>query len=214
MGRSGKKIKQFKNNSYSRARSKNNPSDFLPTTKEAKEYYNSLTEKHFSKNSIGSRFSEDIDLDDLIKRLPAIDSDQEIWDQDDRDYFKSKGINQFSDTLAYFRVRAKGVSRLVPDTELNQDDLITVKEAKPGFLSFITDKNIETKENEATVIVGKNPTGDTPYQLVTTFPGPPYPPDKSGIDIKKAKEIGLSEGQITLKELKKLIGKDLLLQSG
>lgn len=186
---------------------------FLPQHPEAREYYQALEKKHFSEAAVGSRFTEDISLQELVERLPEVDASRPLSEQDDRAYFQAQGIGGFKKDLGYFRVPAEGLSRLVPDSGLPPDEPIEVREVKPGFLSFITRAVREVPESEATLIVGRNPRGDTPFQVVTAFPGLPWEPERSGISVDEAKEKGISPGQTTLRELQALVGQDLLLQS-
>jgi hypothetical protein len=190
------------------------PRDYLPETPEAREYYDALRKKHFSDDAVGSRFEDGLQLEGLIKSLPEVDRDRPFPEQDDRAYFESQGITGFKDDLGYFRIEgARGVTRLVPDSELPSDEPIEVEEVKPGFLSFVTAAEHEVPTNEATLIVGRNPNGDTPFQVVTAFPGLPWEPNRSGISVDEAAAKGIKIGRTTLGELQALVGTGLMLQS-
>jgi hypothetical protein len=188
--------------------------DFLPSHPQAVEYYDSLRAKHFSAEAVGSRFTDGLDLEDLVSRLPAVSEDRDFAEQDDRDYFESLGITGFKEDLGYFRIQGtSGATRLVPDSELDPDEPIDIEEVKPGFYSFITGREREVPVDEATVIVGRNPQGDPPFQLVTAFPGLPWEPERSGISIDEAAKRGIQPGRTTLRELQGRVGGGLLLQS-
>lgn len=186
------------------------PDQFLPDHKEAQEYYQALEEKHFSDQAVGSRFLEDT-LESLLQKMPRLDKDTPLSKQDHRAQFAALGIGSLRENVGYFRIPARGLSRLLPG---QSGEEVLLQEAKPGFLSFVTSRQREVPEEYATVLLGNNPEPPPHWQVITAFPGLPYEPERSGISAEN--DLGLHDGQrIILEDLQKILGRgDLLLQAG
>lgn len=187
--------------------------DLLRGDDEYLKYLSSIQKKHFdSEYAIGSFFTEVKNLKQLFNLAK---SQRGSLDGDDRKIFIEKHVPKevFSNDCFYLYVKVKGKIGIIKAEELCDETPVYIIKAKPDIIkdgvTYVTPAKLCVVleelpiSNEATIIIGNNPTDILYKKIITTHPGFPVLPRKN--DYWKVGE------KVFVKDVIKHLGKNQFL---